>query len=412
MRSRTQLVVLGLLAAVVVTPTAARAGESADPNPQFEAQVAAYQRDYPGLGEAAARRAAAGQEWRIQLLEQLQTEPAGFGGSWYDPVTDVQHVNAVGAAAAARVVALGAGTGLTITTHQVQHSLTELEDIAAGINAGSDPVLGKAAMGNAFPDPVANRVTVRLPSADYDRVRNSGPPPAVVDLVEGDAPEVVPEACVSRFSCSTPLRGGIVLWGGNHGNQCSLGYTALAADGSRWAITAGHCGDITGAGPTWGHGTGAIGPMVEGVNSGNVDVARIQITNPYWQAGGWMYDYYAPNTPAKLHYAITARGTVQAGDGVCLNAWHSDANNCGIILNSYDVRGMPVTSYDACPGDSGGTWFNITPGGRRIGYGVHMGGPASCKDHEKGYSYFTAIPDLNAHWDRTTAARLRIEYIP
>lgn len=45
------------------------------------------------------------------------------------------------------------------------------------------------------------------------------------------------------------MRSGIVLWAATAGDhQCSLGFTARAGDGSRWAVTAGHCGAILPAG--------------------------------------------------------------------------------------------------------------------------------------------------------------------
>lgn len=408
---------LGVLLATMV-PAAARAEAVTVRDPQFDAIVSAYQRDFPGLTEDAALRAATGQEHRIQLLEELQArDAAGFGGSWYEPLTDVQHINAVGSGAAAQARRLGDARGVTVVTHEVAFSLTQLQAIAADINTGGHPVLGRAAIDAAVPDPVANKVTVRLPAIELDRIRNSVRAlPSGIELTEGEAPTVTPDACVSRFSCSTPLRGGIVLWAGAaNRNECSLGYTARAGDGSRWALTAGHCGAITGPGPTWGHGTGAIGPMIEGRNSGNVDVARIHITNPYWQTGGYLYDYFNRDTPAVLHHAILARGTIQAGDIVCLNAWHSISENCGGIVQSFGERGMPRVNYDACPGDSGGGWFYVSPAGARLAYGLHSwseenSGENTCHFHWTNDSYFTAIPDLNAHWDATTAARLRIEH--
>jgi streptogrisin C len=385
--------------------------------PQFVAVVNGYLRSYPTLSKDQALRAALGQEHRIRLLERLQSQDAaGFGGSWYDPLTDTQHINAVGAAAATQAGRLGADAGLTIATHQVTHSLTQLQAIAADINAGKHPVLGRAAIDAAAPEAVTNKVTVTLPAADLARFRNSRATlSSVIVFREGDTSSN-PE-CASRLACTTPLRSGIVMWyltnQGVRQPWCSLGFTARASDGSRWAVTAGHCGTRSGEFAQWGHSAEPIGLIQAGRNSGNIDIARVQVTNPVWQTGGYLYDYYRPNVPAPLHYSITARGTIQAGDVVCLSAWHSVPDNCGGILRAFSPNGMPEVYFDACGGDSGGGWFYITSYGENWAYGIHkgeqVGGTDTCHQHGTNNSIFTAVPDMNAWWDSTTAALLRLE---
>ncbi|GLI01745.1 protease [Phytohabitans aurantiacus] len=382
--------------------------------PQFDAVVNGYLRTYPTLTREQALRSALGQEHRIRLLERLQSQdPTGFGGSWYDPLTDTQHINTVGAAAATRAGKLGADAGLTIAAHQVTYSLTQLQVIAADINAGKHPVFGRAAIDTAAPDAVANKVTVTLPAADLARFENTRSTlSSVIVLKEGDARSSTPE-CASRLACTTPLRSGIVLWHGpNRTGICSLGFTARAGDGSRWAVTAGHCGTESGEFAQWGHSAEPIGLIQAGRDSGNIDIARIQVSNPVWQTGGYLYDFWRPNVPAPLHYSITARGTIQAGDVVCLSAWHSGVENCGGIRTAFGARGMPEVYFDACPGDSGGGWFYITSYGENWAYGIHRGQPSgslTCHRHDLNTSIFTAVPDMNAWWDSTTAALLRLE---
>jgi streptogrisin C len=384
--------------------------------PEIGAMINAYLRDDPGLTYEQAERAVLGQESRIRFLERLQAEnPGGFGGSWYEPKTNTQHVNTVGAAAASQTEAVGAELGLTLVVHPVDHSLGTLEAIAAEINAGRHPTLGAAGVDRARPDPVNSQVTVGLPADELARfpAGQTLAWPIVLQAAE-PKPSPVPSVCTDRLHCGRPLRSGIVLWASGRGNQCSLGFTARATDGSRWAVTAGHCGANNGGqGVIWGHGEQYIGPIRHGRNSGNIDVARILVQNPYWTTGGWFFNAYDPNTPVPVDYAIAERGTIQKGDAVCLSAWHSRiGENCAMIYLEYGDRGMPQVNYGSCPGDSGGGWYHITASGYRIAYGIHHGGSTTpnCSGTEGGDSIFTAIPDLNAWWDDTTTALLRVEY--
>jgi streptogrisin C len=400
------------------SPAASLADASTGPPParipQFQAVIDAYQRDYPSLTDDQAARAAEGQEHRLRLLEGLQAQnPDGFGGSWYDPLTNIQHINAVGATAATLAGRLGTAHDLNVVTHQVTHSFAELQAVSAVINAGKHPLLGSTAVGAAAPDIRTNRVTVTLPVSDLDRLRaDNAALSSLIVLKQGDTRATVPDVCYTRLSCTSPLRSGIVLWATRPGNHtCSLGFTARAGDGSRWAVTAGHCGAVTGEFGIWGHGQTPIGPIQAGRDYHNIDIARIQVSSA-WQTGGYLYDFFQPNIPAALHYAITARGTIQHGDAVCLSAWHSTAANCGTIVQPFGPRGMAQVSFDACNGDSGGGWFYVNHNGERWAYGIHHGqayNADTCHDHARNDSTFTTVPDMNAFWDATTASRLRLE---
>jgi streptogrisin C len=368
---------LGLATAGIVPATAAPADSW-----ETRAMIEAYQRDYPGLTRGQAVAAREGQEQRIAFLEQLQAQqPDSFGGSWYDPRTDTEHVNVVGSASAASVQQTGAKLGLHTTTHQVALSLKDLVSVAVQTQSKVDVI------GN------------RLVAANAGAAQQ----------------QAVPETCTDRLHCGTPLRSGIVLWAQGLGNVCSLGFTARATDSSRWAVTAGHCGTLTGDGGIWGHGEQTIGPIRYGRDSGNIDVARIHVTGSYWSTGGYFFNANTPNTPLPVDYAITYRGTIQVGDAVCLSAWHSTVGNaCGTIVDAFGSRNMPQVSFDACPGDSGGGWYFLTSSGTRWAYGIHHGQPdnttLTCHNHAANDSIFTALPDLNDWWDSTTAATLRVEY--
>lgn len=369
-----------VLASVLVAPVAhAASGEPWE----AAAAVAAYLRDYPGLTPSQARSAYVGQAQRIRMLEKIQAQQVdGFGGSWYDPRTNTQHINSVGEAFAQTARTLGGDLGLTIVTHPVKYTVKELKAQAAQTQAKVD---------------VVNNRLVAAPAQERSGL----------------------DACTDRFNCGKPLRGGLVLWNtffGRANPLCSSGFTARATDGSKWVFTAGHCANPSGEGITWAHGDQGIGPIKYFVNAGNVDVARIHVRNSYWSTGGYIFNDAAPDSPLAVNGAIEYRDTIQPGDSVCLAAWHSTPSEaCGTIVDSYSVDGMPSVTFDACQGDSGGGWYYAGPsGGERIAYCIHHGwtgpGPGTnCHMHAIDDSLFTAVPDMNAYWDSTASATIRVE---
>ena len=62
------------------------------------------------------------------------------------------------------------------------------------------------------------------------------------------------------------------------------------------------------------------------------------------------------------------------------------------------VRGMVrVDGLDACPGDSGGGWYWLTPSGRRIAYGIHSRSDTGCHGSSGGsHSWFSALPTVKS----------------
>jgi len=62
------------------------------------------------------------------------------------------------------------------------------------------------------------------------------------------------------------------------------------------------------------------------------------------------------------------------------------------------VRGMVrVDGLDACPGDSGGGWYWLTPSGRRIAYGIHSRSDVGCHGSGGGsHSWFSALPTVKS----------------
>jgi hypothetical protein len=236
----------------------------------------------------------------------------------------------------------------------------------------------------------------------------------------------VDEACTSKTSCGRPLRGGIRLWRNSVG-VCSVGYHASASDGSRWAVSAGHCGQV---GDQWGHGEQYFGPVRQQHNNQapytSVDVGRARLDNAYWKAsapGGYLIRIDSSNnvlnSPHDIGLAIQNRSTIDVGDWVCLSAMSPTyGDSCGTVTDESagsngDVR---VGDYDACPGDSGGAWVTRVSSGDYWVFGVHEGGRTGCPTRDsgqpnssQGFSDFSAIPDINDYWDDLNDDVLRID---
>jgi streptogrisin C len=417
-RIRPSLTTLLVGAVLAISPTsAAKAALPGSDQPEFAGMVAAYQRDYPGISRAAAEAAVAGQGARVQLIERLaQRDPRTFGGAWFNPRTGVQHVMALTPATSAAALDLGRALGSKVVTHAATRNFAELMELRATIGAGADPVIGVDGVRRARVDVVNNRVEVAVAPAVLSAVRAKVGGNDGIAVVGGPAtvPPEFPDACVSRYSCGAPLRSGIALWYDNvsHAGACSLGFTARATDGSRWAITAGHCALNTGTtNHVWGHGEQAIGPIRYPVNGDRYDIARILVGGPYWTVGGYLYNPRSPNTVLNVNYAITSRSTIELGDAVCLSAVHSVVGtSCGTITDTANAgRGMPEVSFDGCRGDSGGGWYALL-GSERWAYGIHSGSQNSGCHVAGSRSFFTAVPDANAWWDREALATIRIEY--
>lgn len=402
------------LGVTLVAATPVVAGAAAPYPADFQPVVDAFRQAYPGVGDAEAARRIDGQADRVRLLERLSRDfPDTFGGSWYDGATGIQHLQATTTAAASTFTAIATGAGVQVRVHPVSFSYRQLRHEYTLANAGTHPVLGATAANYSGIDVVANRVVVELPAADADRARAAlAAGASAIEVLARGGVEAVEDACHDRRNCGTPMRGGIILWRGGYSSpNCSLGFTASAADGSHWAVTAGHCGAV---GMQWGHGERPIGPMRQVRNSGSVDVGRIRIDSSYWKTStwGWLYNANDLDAPVHVDYALTSEATIQVGETVCLSAWHSTASlSCGTIaiVNDSGTRGMVrVRGFDACPGDSGGGWYMRSSTGQRWAYGIHSRSNEGCHV-SGGNSWFSSVPDINAYWDSVSSANIRFD---
>lgn len=380
-----------------------------------EAAVRAYQSAHPRLTAAEASKRVRHQAARKMLLEAWAHRHADtFGGSWYDVDADVMHIAATSGLVLESLVEEATGAGVPAQGHVVAHSYRALNAIAETINAGRHASLGSAAARRAGVDAQRNRVVVSLPTPAYSRHRGLANAEPIVVEPATDAPRAVPNACTDRFSCAAPLTGGVAIWQGTQGNrQCSLAYTGSKSDGSRWAITAGHC---TALNEIWGHYGTAIGPVrylsKPWDGAGGNDSALIRMDNAVWRdaAGGYQYHGGVSGHRVNLDYAIAFMSTIEVGDVVCFNAWHSDygGSNCGtidIVSDSANYGLTRVNGYAPCGGDSGGSVLYYPGNNARWGYGIHSGSTDGACPPNAGsshYAWFSPLPRAQAAWGGVT----------
>ena len=212
--------------------------------------------------------------------------------------------------------------------------------------------------------------------------------------------------CTDRRDCDKSIRGGAMLWRNDNPASavCSVGFTARNAADERFVYTAGHCSNGTDV--QWGIGLttdGRIGPMVAGVDFEELDASFIRVEKPRYagQPGGSLF-LNGGDFKVDVDAVASSLGALVAGDRVCLAANFQDPtgpNSCGVLGTSSDpaVRGMArVDGLDACPGDSGGSWYQKETGSPdRVAYGLHSRSNTGCRV-AGGESWFSPLPTITA----------------
>lgn len=296
--------------------------------------------DVPGLTPQQALDRVQAQTDRITILEALASDYAtNFGGGWYDPVANVQHVVSRSDEAAEAAMALGVEHEMQIEVHYGERSYYQLLLIAKGLNAGDTvgiPAIDDQ-LGAVTIEVATNQVNLTL----YEESLVG----QIEDIVEeafGDAVLVrfdptpplpsVDEACYTRYSCGAPIRSGTVIGP----SDCSLGYV-FAGQTAKWVVTAGHCEPVVDQ--IISVGEQYVGPVRQTANINSMDITRARLDNPYWannNPGGWQYNAWEPEAPKTIDYAIRSASTIQDNDYVCLDARYSEIHlSCGQITEPY-----------------------------------------------------------------------------
>ena len=403
-RSRkTVATVVGLAAAALATTAGPAAAADDARGKSLEAGIEAYQSAYPKISLEAATSAAREQEARKELYGFLQKGgEQTFGGATFDPPSGVLRVFATNEEVAGLAGETGKQLGLNVETSIVKQSFSDLERQAAALRARKD-TLGSYARAYGGIEVANNRVVIALTPAQQALVADAAKE-AGVTLIDRRTPKTEYDAgCTSRSACDWTIRAGSMIWTPSAGNNnCSVGFTARNSANQRYTYTAGHCS----SGATlWGTGLQDIGTLSSARNSGPVDASIIPVTNPWFKfdTGGEIYNEFFPGRTVAVNSVAPTLSYIWSGDLVCLAANFTSANGpnfCGVVGTNSDpaVRGMVrVDGLDACPGDSGGGWYWLTPSGRRIAYGIHSRSDVGCHGSGGGsHSWFSALPTVKS----------------
>lgn len=400
---KTVATVIGLAA----TAFAALAGPAAAADDargkQLEAGIEAYQKAYPKITLEAAQLAAKQQEDRKELYNTLaKGGEKTFAGATFDPPTNLLTVFATDKEVAAVAAETGKQLGLNLQTKLVTRSFADLESQAAEVRARKDE-LGRIALETSGIEVENNRFVVAVTAAQRATVAEAAKA-AGVTLVDARPVKTVEDAgCTSRSACDWTIRAGAMIWNPSVGNNnCSVGFTARNSSNQRFTYTAGHCS----SGATlWGTGAQSIGTLSSSRNTGAVDASVIPVSNPWFafDSGGEIYNEFFPGRTVAVNSVAPTLSYIWSGDLVCLAANFTSPNGpnfCGVVGTNSDpsVRGMVrVDGLDACPGDSGGGWYWLTPSGRRVAYGIHSRSDTGCHGSASGsHSWFSALPTVKS----------------
>jgi streptogrisin D len=292
------------------------------------------------------------------LGKQLGSDTAG---SYVDRSTNQLVITVTTQAAAQKVRAGGA------TARIVKHSGAMLQAATAELSRSATMA------GTAWAvDPVTNQVVVTVDStvtgAKLSRLKET-----IAQL--GDT---------ARFqstpgTLSTFIAGGDPIYTG--GARCSLGFNVASADGTAYALTAGHCTNI---GTTWtGPGNQFLGNRVGSWFPGH-DFGLIRYADGWDRPGGvntyggGVRDINSAADP------VVGQAVQRSGSTTGLHNGTVTALNATVNYAQGTVTGMIQTTVCAEPGDSGGALF-----AGNTALGLTSGGSGNCSSG--GTTYFQPV---------------------
>ncbi|MGY0237121.1 S1 family peptidase [Longispora urticae] len=376
-RSRTLLIAAGLL---VVTATGSAPAYSAPPTaPTLPAglaspgMLAAMQRDL-GLTAAQARDRVAAETAARRTAEVVRAALGDrHAGVWYDAEAGALAVAVTDRASADRARAAGARP--TVVRYDQRHLDRAASAVAALVDrdrpAGVDG-WGTDARDNAVVVTV-NRNTAAAGLAARLRALDGA-----VRVVETDS---------SPQQQGGDVRGGDKWTPGSETN-CSIGFAATGAGGSKHFLTAGHCtNDYTSGQAAYGKDGTQLGVSGASTNGTTGDYGRVDVTSAGWNLSATVNGY------GNGDVTVTGSGDTVVGQSVCRSGqttgWH-----CGTVtqLNytanygSLSVTGLVRTNACSEAGDSGGSWVSGT-----TAVGLHEGGTANGCQVTTHEAYFQPV---------------------
>ncbi len=309
----------------------------------------------PQLIEAESRANAQADQARMQL-------GADFAGAWLERAPDGSTRLVVASAGNAKAARIGSAE-----VRQARYSLAKLDAAVAHLGAQMKlPMMAKLPQIQSwYADIKTNKVVVTVDEGaletGIDFVAASGIDPSMVRFETSKArPQTASDLFGGQFY-------GLTLPDGRQGS-CSIGFNARNGAGTRYVLTAGHCGPV---GTTTRIASGASLGVIDGSVFPGSDMAVMRITNSAIVQRGRVVNYSGGS--------ILVGGSTPAlvGASICRSG-HRTGYRCGFVraLNvsvnygNGPVNGLTETSACNGQGDSGGSY--ITPGGQA--QGVASGG--------------------------------------
>lgn len=173
------------------------------------------------------------------------------------------------------------------------------------------------------------------------------------------------------------------------GGRCSSGFNVKLPSGSRYTLTAGHCGVLGGNWQNWDGGT--LGPVAGAYFPGR-DFGAIYQTGAASPAlpGVYLYNgYYQPTWYAANPYV--GQYLCRSGSTTGVHCGYVTALNATVTYPQGTVVGTIRTNICAEPGDSGGSLFNGV-----YGYGMTSGGSGNCSSG--GTTFFQPLTYALSYW--------------
>lgn len=385
--------------------------------PDADRQVLEHMRDTYGLADEEARRAVAASSFGEELADVVGARfLSSYAGTWIDfEAGGVLHLAVTDPKLRASLASTSAKLPFPIEVELARFTVAELDAMAGIVNGKfgiGGPRAGDLARSAAvMVDGPANRLTVQTQrGGEFEReVSELLAAPELRDFpieleLQATPVDFAGEACYSKGSCDPPLRGGISIQGDSNsdgsgdGGRCTAGFTAKRPVGGGYEyvlLSAGHCN--RGAGINWKHNTSQlVGAEIGHQAWGYVDALAIRINDTnHWKPTNMIHRVGYNNF--RITSKITAPGSSLWGNVIChegINSW-----TCGSLLTHnlgwYTNTEFGAVAAPACPGDSGGPWFNASTS---RAYGIHAAGTDGvlCPGPANEVSVFSWVPNVES----------------
>ncbi|MFS8100630.1 proprotein convertase P-domain-containing protein [Lentzea alba] len=313
-----------------------------------------------------------------------------LAGHWFDAEAGALTVAVTTDEAAAQATALG------IAVTKVQRSQVELDRQLAEV---------RKLVGDGVPGVYSWGVDVRDNQVDVtvNTTRKTQATERFVAEVRKLGVNVVETRSQQRQQAGI-VQTGSPWWPGSESN-CSVGFSAIDANGGKHFLTAGHCtnnADQAAYGQSGQQnriGTSNVGGT-RSVNAREGDMGVVAVTEAGWNLSA------AVNTWGEPAITVTGSAEAMVGDRVC-HSGNTSKWQCGEVKYTHKavdygggliIEDLTWTTACSLGGDSGGGWLL---GDKAVG--LHDGGPSQCVQNpaDDELSIFQPVNEALQKWSLT-----------